>query len=134
MAGGFNISVNTGAIQSGRDKFLDASKLVQGLDDFDEKSKAALQMYAESAAAKLESYMKEKRPWTDRTGSAKARLKASAEEVPKKGYRITLAHGVDYGIHLELANEKRFAIVQPTIESQSGEVMEGFQGLVNKLR
>lgn len=99
---------------------------------YEDKVKDAMRMYAESAAVKLESYMKSNRPWTDRTGMAKARLSAAVQELAE-GLRIALAHGVDYGIWLELANEKRYAIIQPTLQSQSGEVLEGFQGLLDKL-
>lgn len=113
---------------------FDIGDLSAGVNDrFKSKAMAALRMYAETAAVDLEAYMKRNRKWTDRTGSAKARLSASVDEV-SNGFLIALAHGVEYGIWLELANEKQYAIIQPTILSQSGEVMEGFEGLLNKLR
>lgn len=112
---------------------IDMGSILQGLSVTEDKAMVAVRMYAETAAAKLESYMKSNRPWTDRTGNAKARLSASVQEVIN-GYRIALAHGVEYGLWLELANEKRYAIIQPTILSQSGEVMEGFENLISKLK
>lgn len=112
---------------------FDLGSILQALSATEDKADAAMHMYAETAAAKLESYMKRNRPWTDRTGNAKARLNASTKKV-SNGYQIALAHGVDYGIWLELANEKRYAIIQSTILSQSGEIMEGFQNLLDKLK
>ena len=113
---------------------FDASKMAENLDNvLGTKAKAAMRMYAESAAQNLEAHMKDNRPWTDRTGMAKARLNGSVQEV-SEGLRIALAQGVDYGIWLELANEKKYAIIQPTIQSKSGEVIEGFEGLLDKLR
>lgn len=112
---------------------FDAKLLEQGLDALSGKSMAAVRMYVESAAVKLESYMKSHRAWTDRTGMAKARLTAKSQEV-FGGFRIVLAHGVSYGLWLELANEKRYAIIQPTILSQSSEVMEGFKNLMDKMK
>ena len=113
---------------------FDASKMAENLDNvLGTKAKAAMRMYAESAAQNLEAHKKDKRPWTDRTGMAKARLNGSVQEV-SEGLRIALAQGVDYGIWLELANEKKYAIIQPTIQSKSGEVIEGFEGLLDKLR
>ena len=109
---------------------FDASKMVENLDNvLGTKAKAAMRMYAESAAENLEAHMKDKRPWTDRTGMAKARLNGSVQEVSEG-----LAQGVDYGLWLELANEKKYAIIQPTIQSKSGEVIKGFEGLLDKLR
>lgn len=119
MAGGFEFK-------------FDAKKLEDIVDKaFEGKVTAAMRVYAESAAVMLESYMKENRPWTDRTGAAKARLSAAVQDVPD-GLRIALSHGVDYGIWLELANEKRFAIIQPTIKLKGNEVMEGFDKLLDK--
>lgn len=120
LAGGYNFK-------------LDAKALQKGLESlYSDKVKDAIRMYAETVATKLEAYMKSNRPWTDRTGMAKARLSAAVQEVTN-GFRIALAHGVEYGLWLELANEKKYAIIQPTINSQSGEVMEGLQGLLDKL-
>lgn len=77
--------------------------------------------------------MKANRTWTDRTGMAKARLSAKVQEV-SQGFRIVLAHGVSYGLWLELANEKKYAIIQPTILAKSNEVMSGFANLLDRLR
>ena len=89
-------------------------------------------MYAETQAKNLEGYAKEHRPWTDRTGDARKRLNGYVTEIPN-GYRINLAHGVDYGIWLELAMEKRFAILEPTVRLQGPEVLRGMNRLLNEL-
>lgn len=111
---------------------LDASSLVEGLNNFMTRSQAALQMYAETAALKLQNDARDNAPWTDRTGHARQRLTGTSLVVAN-GYKLRLAHGVDYGIWLELAHEKRFAIIQPTILADSGEIMEGFQRLLERL-
>ena len=50
------------------------------------------------------------------------------------GYRITLAHGVDYGIWLELAHEKKYAIIPETIRVVGdGEILPGFERLIERL-
>lgn len=113
---------------------FDGKALLDGLDTvLGTKFRAAALMYAETAAADLEAYMKQHRPWTDRTGMAKARLSGSVQKV-QEGLRIALAHGVDYGIWLELANEKRFAIIQPTIQAKSGDVLKGFARLMDRVK
>jgi hypothetical protein len=110
---------------------FDMSGLEKGLKMFEDKANAAFRMYADTSAKKLESSMKENRPWTDRTGAARNRLRGTASTV-KNGYEIKLAHGVDYGIWLELANEKRYAIIEPTIRLESPQVIKGFEKLLER--
>ena len=109
---------------------VDFSGIVNGLNDLMKLS--AIKMYAETQAKKLEGQAKENRPWTDRTGDARKRLTGYVTTT-SKGYRINLAHGVDYGIWLELAMEKRFAILEPTIRLEGPEVIRGMKNLFDKL-
>lgn len=109
---------------------INASDLDQGLRRL--MATAAVRIYAETQARNLEGYAKEHRPWTDRTGDARKRLTGYVTEIPN-GYRINLAHGVNYGIWLELAMEKRFAILEPTIRLKGPEVLRGLQGLLDRL-
>lgn len=109
---------------------FDMSNLEAGLDAL--MRPAAIRMYAETQASRLEGHAKENRPWTDRTGDARKRLTGYVTDIPT-GYRINLAHGVDYGIWLELAHEKRFAILEPTIRLRGPDVVRGMQGLLDRL-
>lgn len=111
---------------------IDFNDLVGGLDQFNSRAEAAMAMYVDTAALTLQSYMRDNAPWTDRTGHARQRLTATASKV-SKGYQIALTQGVDYGVFLELAHEKRFAIIQPTITAKGPEVMAGFQNLLGRL-
>lgn len=112
---------------------FDGSDLMKGLMGTENKADAAIRMYAETSALQLQNAAKENRPWTDRTGAARQRLRGyiGASEV---GWRIYLAHGVDYGIWLELAHEKRFSIIPKTIEYVGTFViMPGFNKLLERL-
>ena len=75
-----------------------------------------------------ESYMKDNRPWQDRTGNARAGLYGKVSR-STKGYRqtIELGHSVYYGVYLEYAMERRFAIIEPTIRIKGPEVVNGLQ-------
>ena len=112
---------------------FDLSGFVNGMTDFEDKFLRAVLMYANTEAVRLESYMKQNRKWTDRSGAAKQRLRGRAYNIAPV-VRIELSHGVDYGIWLELANEKRFAIVEPTIRLKGPEVIEGLEDLMNKMK
>ena len=112
---------------------LDASGLINGLLDFESRFDAAVRMYAEQSALKLQDSAKENRRWTDRTGNARNRLNGSVSKLAN-GYNLILAHGVDYGIWLELANEKKYSIIPETIEYVGTfEIMPGFERLMERL-
>ena len=113
---------------------INVNELSQNLDEFQGRLKYAVQMYASTKANELEALMKANRKWTDRTGMAKARLNASVSEPDENTIRITLAHGVEYGIWLELANEKNFAIIAPTLSQQGPRVIEGLNDLMNEIK
>ena len=112
---------------------FDISGMAQGLIGAEDRIDTAIRMLAEQGALQLQNSAKENRRWTDRTGQARQRLHGFVGEIPE-GYRITLAHGVDYGIWLELANEKRFAIIPQTLEYVGTfEIMPGFERLMERL-
>lgn len=112
----------------------DESKLNKNLDKMSEKMGALVLMYAATKASELEGKMKLNRPWTDRTNMAKMTLSARVSQPDIKTVRITLAHGVDYGIWLELAHEKKYAIIAPTIREESPRVVEDLKNLMSKLK
>lgn len=112
----------------------DKSTLKKNLDKMSVKLGATILMYASTKANELQSKMKLKRRWTDRTGMAKTLLNAKVSQPNKNTIRITLAHGVDYGIWLELANEKQYAIIAPTVREEGPRIVKDLNNLMSKLK
>lgn len=112
---------------------FDAKTLLKNLEVAETKSQFAIEMFAQEGAKKFENYAKINSPWTDRTGHARQSLVGWVETFANK-VRIHIGHGVDYGVYLELCNERRFAILQPTINAMSEEVLEGYKELLRYLR
>lgn len=110
------------------------STLSSGIDKMATKLGAAVLMYASTKAVELEAKMKQNRPWTDRTGMAKATLNAKVSRPNNNTVRIILAHGVDYGIWLELAHEKNYAIIGPTIEQEGPRIISDLDNIMSKLK
>lgn len=110
------------------------SNLNKNLDKMSAKLGAVVLMYAATKASELQSKMKLNRPWTDRTNMAKTMLNAKVSQPDKNTVRITLAHGVEYGIWLELANEKNYAIIAPTVREEGPRIVEDLNGLMSKLK
>lgn len=73
------------------------------------------------------------KPWVDRTGKAKQELKAVYIKSGTK-YILRLQHGVDYGIWLEFANEKRFAIILPTLRRIQPNFIAEIKRLLGKIQ
>lgn len=113
---------------------FDINSLENGLSSMEDKFDVAIRLFANTAASKLEDSAKENRPWTDRTSSARLRMKGKAFKV-NNGYKLELAHGVNYGVWLELANEGKYAIIDKTIRYVGAfEIMPSFTNFMNKLK
>lgn len=110
------------------------SELKKNLDKMSTKLGAVVLMYSATKASELQSKMKLNRPWTDRTGMAKILLNAKVSQPNENIIRITLAHGVDYGIWLELAHNKIYAIIAPTVREEGPRIVEDLEGLMSKLK
>lgn len=76
---------------------------------------AGLELYVHHFASRVEAYAKEEAPWEDQSGDAREGLQAQAHTNPLE-YVIVLAHGVDYGIWLEVRWGGQYAIIMPTLE------------------
>ena len=96
--------------------------LFENVSDLSEQLIAGIELYINSAASQLQGEMKKDAPWTDRTGEARRRLTATTSKEQNYVYVITLAHGVNYGVYLELAHEKKYAIIQPTILKEAPKI------------
>ena len=110
------------------------STLANGLNRMSDKLGAVVLMYSSTKAVELESKMKKNRPWTDRTGMAKATLNAKVSQPTPSTIRITLAHGVDYGIDLEMKHGGNYAIVGPTVREEGPRLISDLNGLMQKLK
>ena len=111
---------------------IDLDHLEKGIVLYDQRAIEAVGIFANTQAKNLERDAKKNRPWIDRTGEARKRLTGYVERI-EHGYRIILAHGVDYGIWLELANEGKYGIVGKMIDIEAPFIMRDFEGLLDKL-
>lgn len=110
------------------------STLSSGLDRMTTKLGAVVLMYMATKAVEIESKMKLNRPWTDRTNMAKMTLNAKVSQPSETLVRMTLAHGVEYGIWLELAHNKNYAIVGPTVREEGPRMVKDLNDLMSKLK
>lgn len=84
-----------------------------------------------AAAIHGERFAKTNAPWTNRTGAARATLAGQSTVAGASG-EITISHGVDYGIWLEVAHGRRYGIIPQTVQSTVADLQGRLSGLLGK--
>lgn len=116
---------------SGDIKLTFDKRLQENLGAAEKRFRRAASITVNSMAPRVENYMKNNAPWTDQTGNARNGLAARAY-TDGDDYGIVLFHQVPYGIFLETKFGGRDAIIQPTIDAMSPEVMSRFNRLLER--
>ncbi len=87
-------------------------------------------LLAQRRAPEIETWMKQNHVWTDRTGNATQTLNTEAQLLATQAVSIQLAHGVEYGIFLELANAGHYAIIGPALDHWAPIIWQDVQDLL----
>ena len=111
---------------------FDFTEIISHLNALPDRLEKALLKYGDTTAQKIHAQAVKDRPWTDRTAHARQRLHGECKRIDT-GIRILLAHGVEYGVYLELAHEKQYAIIYPTLLKEAPKAMQGLQGLFERM-
>lgn len=113
-----------------------AEDLVTALNKLDRaftsREYGGLLMLMQTAATKMERWAKQNAIWTDRTGHARQRLTGQAYWEDANIVVAAIAHQVDYGIWLELAHQRKYAILEKAIEEHKGEIEEAVTTLLKR--
>lgn len=80
---------------------------------------------------KAESYARSNAPWTDRTGNARAGLKADHIAVPMVKHTLVIYHSMPYGYWLEVRWSGRYAVIGPTTFNTAPELAALVASAVN---
>ena len=118
MADGFNI---------------DASSVMSNMDLIASKVLSAGKMYGETAGLKMISDAKQSAKWTDRTALSRQTMSNTTLQ-SGSSTEIVLSGNTDQFKYLELAMEKKYAILMPTINKWQGQVLTGWANAINKVR
>lgn len=76
----------------------------------------------ENSRDEVEDYARSNAIWEDRTGDARAGLRAEVEDADGI-IALDLGHTVDYGLWLEVIQNGRFAIIMPTLEALGPQII-----------
>ena len=113
---------------------IDANSLrnaIGNLNQFNDRLKASLKIVGDRGAREMENYARQNRPWKDRTGNARQKLEGNCDWVNDKLLEVTINHGVDYGVWLELAMGRRYAILERSRDAVAQNVVDGWRSLLS---
>lgn len=108
---------------------VDIEGAVRGLSEAKLRTMFAVEKYGRVAAAKLEQVAKDEAPWQDRTGNARQTI-AGVADWAADTFRVGIAGNMNYSVYLELANEKKYAILWPTINKMTPEILRGMGNIL----
>ena len=110
---------------------VNISDCLNRLSEIDQKVIQGTRLYAETAGAKLEAYAKANAPWQDVTGLSRQTISHSVES-SGANQRIILHGGTtSHFIFLELAHEKRWAIINPTMIKMAPGIIQGWRKVLS---
>lgn len=107
----------------------DMRGITNGLTNLERQLIRKVEIYGDNAGKKMEAHAKANAPWIDRTGKARQTIKGGGEWEGDK-MRCYVSGNMSYSIWLELANQKRYAILNPTLNAMSNEIVQGMRNLL----
>ena len=107
---------------------IGTAQIIQNLRSFGRAKINKVKLVMDYSLTEAEGTAKRQAPWTDRTGNARASIYGTVDDSNKDiiGY---LGIGVDYGIWLETAHDKRFAIIKPVADVTREKIKERLKNL-----
>lgn len=106
---------------------------LKNLDATHGKILGALTIIGQVSSAKMANDAKLNAKWTDRTSNARQLLNGTAEWVSPSTLQISVAHGVDYGVWLELAMGRKYAILEQSRDANLPEMIKAFKKLAGDI-
>ena len=109
---------------------FNSDKFLNNLTQTENRLLHATRLYAETSAAQLEAYAKQNAPWKDITGISRQTI---SHDVKSERYKqtIILRGGVSAHFpYLELAFERRYAIIEPTMIKMAPGIVRGWKVVI----
>lgn len=110
---------------------MNADNIKRNIKDFDEKMRSGLLIITKQVASQMEEWAKNNAKWKDQTGNARRGLTASADWENYIELVVKMSHKMDYGTMLELAHERKYAILRPAIEKYKDEFISEWEKIIN---
>ena len=109
-----------------------SAKVIANLYKWATEKKTGCEAVSVVTAANMVNYAKVNKRWQDRTGNARAGLHGGYFWENTEVLKTFIAHAMDYGVFLELANDGKYAILQPTINKFKDTWFKSIERVMNK--
>lgn len=96
------------------------------------EKKAGVEAVSAVTAANATNYAKQNKRWKDITGNARAGLHGGHFWENTEVLKLFVAHSMEYGIYLELANDRKYAILEEAINKSKDVWYRSIQRIMNK--
>lgn len=100
------------------------AQIIQNMRNFGKAKIDKIKLIMDYSMTEAEGTAKRQAPWTDRTGNARASIYGTIDDSNRKDIIGYLGIQVDYGLFLETANDKRFAIIKPVADVTKTKIAE----------
>ena len=110
----------------------DGSRLKRNLRSFPDDLRQAIGLVTARSAAETTAWLKTNARWTDRTGAARSGLYA-VPHVTNKYAEILMGYSVNYGIWLEVAHNRKYAVLTPAMRIRGAALMRDMNLLIERM-
>jgi len=111
---------------------FNGKRLDYNVRHFDARLRRNIRAVVDYNAAYATGYMKTHARWTDRTGAARTGLLAIPNHA-KTYEEIVMRYSVNYGIWLEVAHDRKYAIITPSLRIIGDKLMKDLYHLIDRM-
>jgi hypothetical protein len=101
------------------------------VDQYMKAVNAGVEAIALKWAPEIQNWMRDNASWTDRTGNARQSLHTEVHNLTSE-IALLLAHGVSYGVQLELGFSGRYAIIGPALDEFWGQIWADVKAMMGQ--
>ena len=91
---------------------------------------AGIEALARVTAANAQNYARIHHPWQTQSGAAVGMLHGGFYWENKNVLKVYIAHGVEYGIYLELAHDRKYQILEETVKANQDSFYNGVKKIM----
>jgi hypothetical protein len=108
---------------------MSTEEVIRNLHHWEDRVKDACLELMEYSMKGAENWARDNARWIDQTGQARSGITGTAEKT-QDGVKGVLAGTVQHSLYLELANGRRFAIIEEAIRNQGPQIIRGLKDLL----
>lgn len=92
-----------------------SAQVITNMYKWAEMKRAGVEGASRVAAAHAQNYARTNKRWKDQTGNARGMLNGGMFWETMAILKIFMSHGVEYGIYLELAHDRKYQILEEAL-------------------